>query len=184
MKRLIMVHGWQGKPNEGFRPWLKKELEMQGFAVSVPEMPNANFPQQSEWVSYLATLVGRPDTDTYFMGHSLGAITILRYLETLPEEHKVGGAVMVAGFSDDINIKELTNFYQTPIMWSKIKRHSTNFVAIHSDNDYYVPLFHGDVFEKYLDAKLIVVPGMKHFSGDDGIIELPVVYDEIMRISK
>jgi len=30
MKRVFIIHGWGGNPEEGWLPWLKKELEAKG----------------------------------------------------------------------------------------------------------------------------------------------------------
>jgi hypothetical protein len=30
-KRAILVHGWGGSPEEGWRPWLKKEFTKKGW---------------------------------------------------------------------------------------------------------------------------------------------------------
>ncbi|MBI2529833.1 MAG: alpha/beta hydrolase, partial [Candidatus Diapherotrites archaeon] len=138
VKRAFLIHGFRGRPNRGWRPWLKKELGKLGFSVSVPAMPDANNPKMNAWVKHLADVVGTPDKDCYFIGHSLGCITILRYLESLGKNKKVGGAVLVAGFSDDLGIKELHDFFTRPVDWKKIKSNCRKFVAIHSDNDPYV----------------------------------------------
>ena len=39
-KRVVIIHGWGGYPDEGWRPWLKHELETKGFLVLVPAMPD------------------------------------------------------------------------------------------------------------------------------------------------
>lgn len=36
MKRIFIAHGWDGCPEEGWFPWLKKELEIREFEVFVP----------------------------------------------------------------------------------------------------------------------------------------------------
>ena len=95
-KRAIIAHGWDGYPEEGWFPWLKSELEARGFEVLVPQLPEANSPSIYNWVPALAEAVGTPDENTYFVGHSMGCQTIARYLETLPEGAKVGGAVFGA----------------------------------------------------------------------------------------
>lgn len=43
-KRVFLIHGWEGYPEEGWRPWLKKELEQRGFTVIVPAMPDTATP--------------------------------------------------------------------------------------------------------------------------------------------
>lgn len=183
-KMAFLIHGWGGYPEESWLPWLKNKLEKKGFEVFVPVMPDTNHPKMDAWLEHLEKLVGTPDEECYFVGHSLGCITILRYLETLEGGKKVGGAVLVAGFSDHLNIRDLGTFFETPIVWEKIKLRCGNFVAIHSDNDPYVPLKHADVFKEKLGAEIIVEHGMKHFSGDDGVNELPVALESVLKISE
>ena len=146
-------------------------------------MPNTNYPKMDAWVNHLAQIVGTTNEDCYFVGHSLGCVTILRYLETLSENQKVGGAVLVAGFTSNLGYEELDSFFTRPINWDKIKSHCSKFIAIHSDNDPYVSLHYGDFFKEKLNAKIIIEHNQKHFSGDTGVVELPSVFDAIIGIS-
>jgi predicted alpha/beta hydrolase family esterase len=78
MKRAIIVHGFKGKPDTNWKPWLKAELEANGFIVDVPGMPNTDAPQLEEWVATLRQIIGEfTSDDIYLIGHSLGCITIL-----------------------------------------------------------------------------------------------------------
>ncbi len=183
MKRVFLIHGWEGYPEEGWRPWLKEKLEKEGFQVTVPAMPDTVHPQMQAWVEHLAKIVGTPDQDCYFIGHSLGCITILRYLETLEENQKVGGVVLVAGFSDDLGYKELSSFFVKPIDWQKIKSHCSKFIIIHSTDDPLVPVRYADILKEKLNAEIIIEQGKKHFSGDDGITELPSTLESILKLS-
>ncbi|TAL47898.1 serine hydrolase family protein [archaeon] len=183
-KKAFLIHGWTGTLHDGWLSWLKRRLEEKGFKVTVPAMPDTNHPKIDAWVNHLAKVVKTPDKGCYFIGHSLGCITILRYLETLKENQTVGGVILVAEFADNFGEKELYSFFAKPIEWDKIKSHCKKFVAIHSDNDYHVPLEHADIFKKKLNAKLIVQRNMKHFSDDDGVVELPVAFDSVLRLSK
>lgn len=187
-KLAFVIHGWEGYPEGSWRPWLKNELEKRGFRVFVPAMPDTANPTMDKWVPYLAKIVGNPDRNCYFVGHSLGCITILRYLETLGEDQKIGGAVLVAGFGHDLEYEgykdELSSFFSKTINWKKIKSHCSKFIAIHSDDDPYVPIKHNTFFKEKLDAKSIIMHKKKHFSGDDGIMELPIVLDVLLKIAK
>ncbi len=182
-KRVFLIHGWEGYPEEGWRPWLKKELEERGFEVFVPAMPDTKNPHLDKWLPHLADLVSEPSENDYFIGHSLGCITILRLLEGLAKNEKVGGVILVAGFTDDLGYKELSSFFQKPVDFSKIKSHCEKFIVVHSDNDPYVSVSYGKEFKDRLGARLIVEHNMKHFSGDDGISELPVVLNTLLEIS-
>jgi len=188
MKRVIIIHCWDGYPNYCWYPNTKKELENKGYEVIIPEMPETNLPKFNDWLSELQKVAGKPNEDLYLIGHSLGCITILRYLEGLKKDEKIGGAILVAGFTDNLGYKEIKSFFETPIDFEKIKNHCSNFVAIHSDNDPYVSLKEGDIFEKELGAKLIVKHNMGHFSGaigkKDSCTQLPDVAESLVEISK
>src|SRR3990167_1700607 len=106
MKRIIIIHGWDGYPEEGWFPWLKKELKNQGLEVLVPQMPEPEAPKIENWVPKFSEIVGTPDENTYLVGHSMGCQTIVRYLEALPEGVKIGGAVFIGGF-----FKRLTDIH-------------------------------------------------------------------------
>jgi len=182
-KRAFLIHGWEGYPEEGWRPWLKDELEKDGFKVIVPAMPDTKHPKMDAWVDCLAKTVGTPDEGCYFVGHSLGCITILRYLETLKGNQKIGGVVMVAGFTSNLGYEELETFFKTPIDWKGINARCKRVIAIHSDNDPYISLHYADFFKERLGAKIFVEKNMKHFSGSDGINELPVALSSLLEMS-
>lgn len=193
MKRVVIVHYWDGNPKYCWYTTTKKRLEDIGFEVNVPEMPDTHFPKLSSWLPKLKETIGRPDMDLYLVGHSLGCITILRYLEQLKDNEKIGGVVFVAGFTDDLrNVDpvedELKNFFETPILWNKIKPKANKFVVIHSDNDPYVSIKYGDIFKDKLGAELVIKHNMGHFSGplDDptSITSLPDVSEQILKIGK
>lgn len=173
MKRVFLVHGWDGHPEGNWFPWLKKELEARGFAVSVPELPDPAYPRMHTWVPELAAAVGQPDDQTYFVGHSLGCQTIARYLETLPIGVVVGGAVFVAGFfrrleglEDDAEVHATAHHWLgTDLDLAKVRFHVRQSVAIFSDDDPWVPLDNQDDFRTHLDSRVIIEHGQKHFSG-------------------
>lgn len=190
-KRVFIVHGWDGNPQEGWFPWLKKELESRGFFVIVPQLPKAEEPRIKNWVPALKEIVGTPDEQTYFVGHSMGCQTIARYLESLPDDVKVGGAVFVAGFfkrltnieNDETTRSVVDEWLNTPLNFTKVKSHLKNSVAIFSDNDQYVPLDNQDYFINKLGSKIIIEHAKGHFSGSNHISELPSALESILEIS-
>lgn len=184
-KRVFVIHGWGGSPDDGWKPWLKENLEKEGFAVIMPQMPKPDFPVMGEWVGALAKLVGKPDGDTYLVGHSLGVVCVLRYLETLGAKEKIGGAVLVAGLAMDTGIPEIKNFFpQKSYNWAEVEKHCSKFVTINSDNDYYIPLSHGEEFKKELGAELIIMHEHGHFSSADGFTELPILLQSILSMAE
>ena len=187
MKRAFIIHGWGGFPGEGWQSWLKKKLEGQGFNVHALAMPDPDYPRLNTWLKTLSDAVKTPNESCYFIGHSLGCITILRYLETLKESQKVGGTVFVGGFIDmaitvdeNEDIQEIKTFFETELDFERVKQHCRKFVAIHSDNDPYVDLRYADIFREKLGAKIIVEHGKRHFSEEDGVQELPSALKSVL----
>ncbi len=192
-KRVFIIHGWDGRPDQHWLPWLKSELESKGFLVEAPQMPEAEHPRKSAWVSYLARLVGEPSQDTYLVGHSIGCKAVLRYLETLEEGGKIGGAVLVAGWVTLTNMSERTpeetevinDWINPPFDFAKIRSHAGNFTAIFSDDDPEVPLEENkETYEKKLGAKIILEHNKGHFTADDGVVELPSALEALLEISQ
>lgn len=184
LKKVFIIHGWEGTPDSNWFPWLASKLEKYGFAVAVLQMPNAARPKMSEWLAHMRKIVGQPDENTFFVGHSLGVIAILRYLESLKTGEKIGGAILVAGFSEPIGIGELENFFAKPLDCEKVKNSADNIIAIHSDNDPYVPLAQGEILRAKLGAKLIVVPNGEHLNVGNGFFEFPLALGEILKMAE
>ena len=178
-KRVFIIHGWDGSPTNCWFPWLKNELEKKNFTVEVLSMPDPERPKINDWVNCLSDAVGEPDVNTYFVGHSMGCQTILRYIEKIGKP--IGGIVCVAGFFKLLYLttdeeKEIAKpWLETPIDFEKIKKQTDKIVAIFSDNDPDVDLINKELFEKNLGAKTLVEHNKGHFSDDAGIKELSSV---------
>lgn len=173
MKRVFIIHGWQSEPMDGWKPWLGNELTARGYAVRTPHMPNSRHPKCDRWIAELAKIVGKPDRNTHFVGHSLGCPAILRYLETLSPGQLAGNVVLVAGFMEDLGIPDVAGFVDAPFDTKRIRTSAARIVSIHSDNDQYIPHDHFARMKKALGAIDVVVPGGRHFSGSDGCYQLP-----------
>jgi len=183
-KKAYLIHGWGGSSEGGWFDWLKQELEKKGFEVYAFDMPETNEPKIEKWVGYLEEKISPDEIDehTYFVGHSIGCQAILRYLETLNDDLKVGGAIFVAPWmeldkhtieEEGEEVIELARpWMETPINFEKIKKHTKNFLAIFSDDDHYISLEEVKKFEKNLNAKTIVKHNEKHFDSTPKIPEI------------
>lgn len=187
MKRVYLIHGWDGHPEEGIFPWLKQKLETYSFEVFNPSMPEPLNPTIDKWVSFLTSQIGLPNENTILLGHSIGAQAILRYLETLDTNKKIGGAVFLAGWvnlTDEAYESEEDReigkpWIKTLIDWKKVKSHCEKFVGIWSDNDPLVPLTDSQIFQEKLGAEVIIEHDKGHFSGSDGVTELASALEAI-----
>lgn len=191
-KRIFLVHGWGGSPNDDWFPWLSKMLEERNLEVFAPEMPDSFHPSIVAWVNHLSKVVKSIDNETYFVGHSIGCQAILRYIESLDNDVKIGGAVFVAGWfhltdaaTETDAEKDIANeWISNRIDFSKVKRHLDRSVALFSDNDPDVPVSESQIFEKELGSKIIIHPKRGHFTASDGVTELHLALNEILKMAK
>lgn len=192
MKRAIIIHGWGGYPGEGWQKWLREELEKKGWKVEAPEMPNTEKPEINSWVSKLQEISKRVNKETFFVGHSIGCQTIMRYLENLEKKIKIGGVVFVAPWFNLLETaygqeeeKDIAKPWLTKkIDLEKVKEKCGKVVAVFSDNDSCVPLTDKEIFKEKLNAEIIVEHEKGHFSGSDNISELSIVLEKLMEMAK
>lgn len=183
MKHIIIIHGYKSYPGDCWFPWLKKELEKHGFKVNVSRFTNPSKPNMKKWINVIRKSVGEPSKDTFFVGHSLGTMAIIRYLETLKPTQKIGGAVFVAGRVIIRPSKSMvSSFFKTPINWSKLNKLSKKYVGIYSIDDPLVSTENGRLLKQKLNATLILEKNKGHFSRSDGIIRLKSVLTAILEI--
>jgi hypothetical protein len=185
MKKVYLVHGWGGSAtSEAWFGWLKEKLKEENIMVDALEMPESDYPRIETWVKYLDNTVKDLGEETYFVGHSIGCQAILRFLEKLPENIKIGGCVFVAGF---FNLKEETYeceedreiakpWIETPISLEKVKEHTNNFLAIFSNDDPDVPVSDSEIFKEKLNAEIIIKENEEHFNKT---MEIPEILEFI-----
>ena len=172
MKKVYMIHGWSGSSRGGWFDWLREKLIEQNIEVRAFDMPDTNNPQIDAWINCIKQNILPLDEETYFVGHSIGCQAIMRFLETLDEDDsKVAGCVFVAGF---FNLKEESftegekitakPWLEIKIDFEKVKQHCSNFLALFSDKDPYVPLSDEKLFAKNLGAKTIIKNDEEHFN--------------------
>jgi predicted alpha/beta hydrolase family esterase len=185
MKRLFIVHGWDGSSKEPLISWLGNIGREAGFETTVLDMPNPSVPTIDAWVGHLDSNVYYVDQDTYFIGHSIGCQAILRYLE-VNKGSQLGGVILIAPWLRVANLETQEEqdiarpWADRPIDFMNIKKMSDKFVTIFSDNDTFVPFEQNkEAFVKALNPKVIVEHEKGHFSEEDGVVDLPVVVDEL-----
>jgi len=184
MKRVYLVHCWEGTSNDGWYPWIDKELSKYGIEVMRFNMPNTENPKIEEWVTALNSEVNTLDENTYFIGHSIGCQTIMRYLDT-KEICQIGGVLFVAPWldllpeavADEESYNTAQPWLNTSINFDKVKQFTNNINCIFSTDDYFVSLEQEKEFKNKLNAKTYLVQGKGHISQDDDVFELQEILD-------
>ena len=151
MKKVFIIHGFQGSPNGGWRPWLMGELEKLDIYACALSMPNPDNPLCTEWVEEISRHIEKNKSDEiYLVGHSLGVPAILRYLEQAPQGAHIAGVILVSGPSEKNGNEKIVNFLETPFDFKVIGLRVQKFAIIHGDNDPNVPLRNAEFLSKEL----------------------------------
>jgi predicted alpha/beta hydrolase family esterase len=180
MKNALILHGTNGSPEENWFPWLKSQLEMQGYKVWLPELPQANEPNIKRYNNFIFSSGWEFNEESVLIGHSSGSVAIYGILSKLPEGVQVKQAILVGTFKDDLGWPNLSGLFQEPFDYAKIKTKAKKFSLLHSDNDPHCPLSGAEFLAKELGGELTVIPNAEHFSiknGGERFRQLPVILD-------
>ena len=183
MKRLYIVHRWDGTPSADWYVWLKKFVEKLNFQVEILKMPHSKIPTIGSWTDTLRKNI-KLDGETYLIGHSIGNQTILRFLAN--EESKIGGVFLVAPWVKLKNISFLEKIIARPWLtkkfdWQKARAATENYMAVFSDDDPSVSMENAKVFAEKLDAKIIKVKNKGHLTAREGVRDLEFLKKDLFK---
>ncbi len=162
-KNILIVHGWDASPSQHWFFPAKEKFEKAGFNVFLPEMPGNYFPKKEEWLKIIEETV--KGDDWIFIGHSLGGVAVLKYLENAPFRAK--HIILIATAYEPMSFQPIENFFDMPFEWEKIKSNCPKFDIVIESDDPVVPTEHGKNFVKNLGGKLHILPGGTHFHSID-----------------
>ncbi len=186
MKKVYLIHGYEGEPNGGWRPWLMGKLAKDNIWACALAMPMAGSPKKEQWVKKIQEEIGEPHEEIFLVGHSLGVPAILNFLESLPSGSKIGGAVLVSGIIHVIPDKErylpINHFFDKDFKYQYIKDRCKNFVIIHAKNDENVPYQQAVDLSESLLVKLITLEEGGHLNASSGCYELPEALEELKKM--
>jgi uncharacterized protein len=167
MRKAVILHGTDGKPDMNWFPWLKGKLEAAGYEVWAPLLPGNHTPNREVYNNFLFEQ-GWDFADNIVVGHSSGAVSVLNLLmdERCP---KIKLGVMVGAWAGgtpesygEKNTQFANLFPQEGFDFSRIKQNASELAFLHGSDDPYCPLEQAQYLSKQLDAPLTVVPNGHH----------------------
>ncbi|SMB89528.1 hypothetical protein SAMN05660772_01337 [Pasteurella testudinis DSM 23072] len=180
---IYIVHGYTASVDSNWFPWLKTTLENKGITTTVLPMPESHNPNDEAWLAYLKNNI-TISKNTILVGHSLGCIAILKYVEQLPITQKIRGVVLVSGFAEKVDtLPELDQFNQNPTNYHDLIIKIQTRIVIASLNDEIVPYHYSERLKERLQAEYYTLQNGGHFLDRDGFSEFPLVYEQITKIT-
>lgn len=192
----VIFHGSYGSADSHWFPDLKKNLELHGQQVYIPQFPVENWdevtkmgPNQipvnqslASWFKVFEEVKAKLSINDKwcFVGHSLGPLFILHLADKY--NMMLDSAIFVAPFLRKLNKywqidKVNETFYKTNFNFNKLRRLIPLSYVIYSDNDPYVDREYSEEFARKLNSKTILISQGRHFNSEAGWIKFPLVLD-------
>ncbi|WP_291365201.1 RBBP9/YdeN family alpha/beta hydrolase [Acetobacter sp. UBA5411] len=181
-EQYVIIHGYTANPQANWFPWLATELEKAGATVTVPAMPSPFEPRLDEWLATVNATVSPLKGNVTLIGHSLGCVTLLRYLMSCPDTEKIPGYVLVSGFDRTLStLPALSSFTEETLDYDALRSRFPFRVSIFSDNDSIVdPKVSRDLAVS-LDTEEIEIPSGGHFLDREGFTQLPALLQALQK---
>lgn len=180
----VLVHGLKGWPDNGWFPWLRKELEARGFTTESLKLPNPLLPDRAAWVRMVRDSIKGPDT--VLIGHSLGCAAILLALQEY-DGPPVARVVCVSGLGRPYltgtimkKMKEWTGWFTSEIDFDAVRPKAKTWTVIHSPDDYIVPFSEGEWLAGQLGVPVIIPKAKGHLIHEERCFELPEALQAVL----
>ena len=180
--RIILVHGFNASPEMNFHPWLAGALRDLGHEVITPTLPlKSNEPFDRAAINQImVSHVGVIRNNDIFLGHSLGGLLILQFLEATEMKETPRGIVLV-GSPWKVAKPELRSLFMADLDSDVLMWKAREFVVVHSKDDKLVPYEHGKKLSEALRARLVTSEADDHFMGEQYPILLKTVEEMIAK---
>jgi len=162
MKKVMLLHGWNGSDLPHWQAWLAQELVVRNIAVSFVQFSDKDFPDKDTWVKEANEAIDSFNPDTIIC-HSLGTILWLHLCNAGINEIK--NLLLVAPTRDLSSYEELKTFF--PVM-IPISLKAKNSLMITSDNDPYLTSQEAIELQKQLQIEHIELHNAGHINEDSG----------------
>lgn len=174
-QQILIIHGGTTYPNYekyleslknkspklewiAYRKDWKNELQEQlgdNYIVYTPQMPNKTNSQYEEWKIYFEKIVDLLDENFILVGHSLGAIFLVKYLSENKVSKKIKKVCLLGTpFNDEgMELEPLCSFLRIGDL-KNMDEQISKLYFYHSEDDFAVPYNHIEKYEKELSKAI------------------------------
>lgn len=184
MRTAFIFHGTGADPDMHWFPWLKEELEKEGFNVVIPDFPTPENQSRENWLDVFEEYDKLLDEEAVLIGHSTGAVFTLNVLQRYDQE--VAGCFLVAGFTGPLGSERFDplnrSFAERDFDWEDL-REKAEFFLYHSEDDPYVPVEKAESLTDNLEGGLRRYSDRKHINQDSGFTEFQDLLTDILELT-
>ncbi len=169
---LIIPGNGNTKISENWFLYVNRELARLGIEVRARNMPDPDLARREYWLPFIKNEL-QADEHSVLIGHSSGAVAIMRYLEDNPAQ----GAILVGVCHTDLGseTERVSGYYTDPWRWADIRRHAKWIAQFASTDDPYIPIAEARFIHKNLQTEYYEYTDQGHFGRDKHKVEFPEI---------
>jgi len=171
MKKVMLLHGWNGSDLPHWQSWLAQELSLKNIAVAFVQFREKDFPDKDEWLEEAINSINAFKPDTVIC-HSLANTLWFHLCHT--DMIEIKNLLLVAPPRDLSNFDELKSFF--PVTLPETLK-AQNCLMVTSDNDPYLSSSEAKELQKSLRIEHIELKGAGHINSGSGYGEWQWVLD-------
>jgi predicted alpha/beta hydrolase family esterase len=163
MKRVVLLHGnGGGTGSDQWFPYIKQGVEKLGVVCEAPDLPDAVAARREFWFPYFTDVL-KLGPDDIVIGHSSGALAIMKYAE----DHQLGASILVGTYHTDLGYEDErdSGYFDTPWQWDEIKANQQWSAIFASTDDPYIPIEQPHFIRDQLDSEYFEFDNQAHFGG-------------------
>ncbi|MCA9371345.1 alpha/beta hydrolase [Candidatus Woesebacteria bacterium] len=171
MKAIIIPGNGNTPISDNWFPYVKRRLLARGLEVIAEDMPDPELARKSYWLPFIEKKL--KTEEAILIGHSSGAVAIMRYLE----EHKAKLAILVGVCYTDLGLEseKKSGYYDEPWNWEAIKKNAKKICIFASKNDPYISISEPRHIKDQLEAEYHEYNDEGHFGSDVNKTEFPEI---------
>jgi len=142
--RFILVPG-NGGCGDNIRAanwygWFADEMEKRGHTCVLENWPDSRMARESIWMPHIKDNL-KVDEETVVVGHSSGALLLMRLMETT----KIKGGILVAAAHTDLGDENerASGYFDRPWDFAAMKTNASFIHQFHSVDDFLIPVEEG-----------------------------------------
>ncbi len=150
---------------------VKEGLEKLWLSVIAENMPDPDVARKEYWIPFIKEKVATEDS--ILIGHSSGAVAILKYLE----ENKCKLAILVGVYYTDLwsEHEKAGGYFNEPRQWDKIKNNAGKIIIFAARDDPYIPISEPLLIKEKTNAEYHEYIDEGHFGEDVSKKDFPEI---------
>jgi uncharacterized protein len=171
MKAMIIPGNGGSLITDNWFSDVKNGLENLGVNVVAENMPDPELARKEFWIPFIESK--ELGDDAILIGHSSGAVAILKYLEI----NKCKLAILVGVYASDLGDEgeKASHYFDEPWKWEIIKNNVEKVIIFASKDDPYIPISQPQFIKDIINAEYHEYLDEGHFGSDVYKTEFPEI---------